>query len=171
MSPDRLPVPLPDPPLVDGPIALRPWAPADAPDLSAAWTDPEVTRWTGVPARTDVDAARHWIAGDADRRARGLSLDLVIDLNGEVVGEVGLSQIDVVAGSAEIGWWIRAGQRGQRLASRSAELLATWALDELHIESIVARCHAANPASSAVARAAGFVSVGGADDVEVWRCC
>jgi len=176
MSSHHLPVPLPDPPLADGQITLRPWEPGDASHLSAAWSDPEVTRWTGVPSRTDLEAARRWIAGDADRRARGLSLDLVIDVDGEVAGEVGLAGLDVAAGTAEIGWWVRPSHRGQRLASRSAELLAAWALDELHVQSIVARCHPSNPASGGVARAAGFVREPPADDVQgddvqVWRCC
>lgn len=171
MSPHRLPVPLPDPPLADEPITLRPWTLADAAHLSQAWADPAISRWTGAPPGTDEEAARRWIEGDEDRRARGLSLDLVIDVAGEVVGEVGLAGLDVAAGSAEIGWWIHPAHRGRGLASRAAELLATWALAELHVESIVARCHPANPASGGVARAAGFVREPGADDVEVWRCC
>lgn len=171
MSRNRLPVPLPDPPLADAPITLRPWTPDDAADLSRAWGDPAITRWTGTPPRADEEAARRWIEGDVDRRARGLSLDLVIDVAGEVVGEVGLADLDVVAGTAEIGWWIHPGHRGRGLASRSAELLASWALAELHVESIVARCHPANPASGGVARAAGFVQESRADEVEVWRCC
>lgn len=176
MSPDRLPVPLPDPPLASALITLRPWRLDDAADLSAAWNDPEVTQWTGHPSSTDLRAARRWIAGDTDRRARGLALDLVIDLDGKVVGEVGLAHIDVVAGTAEIGWWVRPSHRGQGVASSAAELLATWALEELSVKSIVARCHPGNPASGGVARAAGFVREASCGDVaadapDVWRCC
>ena len=42
------PLPLPDPPLAGDRFHLRPWVPADAPALAAAWVDPEVARWTGV---------------------------------------------------------------------------------------------------------------------------
>ena len=38
----RCPVPLPDPPLSDGDLTLRPWRPSEAAELVAAWSDPEV---------------------------------------------------------------------------------------------------------------------------------
>ena len=63
----------------------------------AAWADPEIQRWTGVPERRDLAAAERWIAGDEARRERWLSLDLVVDLGGAVAGEVGLSAFDRAA--------------------------------------------------------------------------
>jgi RimJ/RimL family protein N-acetyltransferase len=163
------PVPLPDPPLVDGDLVLRPWTESDAPALAAAWTDPEVVRWTGVPAATGETAARRWIRGDADRRAHGLCLDLVIDRAGVVAGEVGLADFDPGSGAAEIGWWIAPGHRAQGLAGRAARLLATWAVEELVLRAVVARCHAGNPASARVARAAGFERAAHDGPIEVWR--
>jgi len=41
---------------------------ADAPVLAAAWADPEIARWTGVPPQRDVVYAARWIRGDADRQ-------------------------------------------------------------------------------------------------------
>lgn len=169
MTLSRVPVPLPDPPLADGELLLRPWAPTDASTLAAAWADPDVARWTGVPAANDEAAARRWIQGDADRRARGLALDLAIERDGAVVGEVGLADIDPDAGTAEIGWWIAPEHRGEGVATRATRLVATWAVDELAVAAITARCHRANPASGAVAEAAGFVRAGASDDVEEWR--
>jgi RimJ/RimL family protein N-acetyltransferase len=162
-------VPLPDPPLEEGPLVLRPWELVDTPDLVAAWADPEIARWTGVPPESDDDAARRWINGDAHRRARGLALDLVIEVDDEVAGEVGLAGIDPDEGTAEIGWWISPGRRGEGLAARAAGLVARWAVEELCIDAVVARCHRANPASAGVARAAGFSNAGRDGDVEVWR--
>jgi RimJ/RimL family protein N-acetyltransferase len=133
--------------------------------LAAAWADPEVVRWTGVPERTDVAAARRWIEGDATRRARGLALDLVIDVEGAVVGEVGLSGFLATSGTAEIGWWVAPSHRRCGVAARAAALVAAWAVTELCITTAVARCDPANPGSGGVARAAGFTQV---DDTEVW---
>jgi RimJ/RimL family protein N-acetyltransferase len=163
-----LPLPLPDPALRDGDLLLRPWSGADAAALALAWADPEIARWTGVPPRHDEVAARRWIDGDADRRARGLSLDLVVERAGEVVGEVGLSDIDTAARRAEIGWWVGAGHRGQGIATRAAGLVAAWAVAELDLEVVVARCHRQNPASGAVARRAGFRPVGEDGPAQVW---
>lgn len=164
------PVPLPDPPLGDGRVRLRPWAPDDAPVLVAAWHDPEIARWTGVPPETDEAAALRWIAGDAHRRARGVALDLVVDLDGTVVGEVGLADIDPDRRSAEVGWWITPERRGAGLATAAARLVSAWAVSELFVDRVIARCHPDNPASAGVAHAAGFVSDGLVDGVERWIC-
>jgi RimJ/RimL family protein N-acetyltransferase len=162
------PLPLPDPPLSDGDLHLRPWAPADAPVLAAAWLDAEIARWTGVPHRHDVEAAARWIRGDADRRARGLSLDLVAVVDDAIVGEVGLSSIDRPRRTGEIGWWVAPHRRGRGLATRAVALVAEWAVTELSIDEVVARCHVDNPASSGVARAAGFWPVSEAEPFRVW---
>lgn len=166
-----VPLPLPDPPLVEGSLALRAWAPEDAAALAAAWTDPAILRWTGVPARHDETAAGRWIAGEADRRARGISLDLVIELGGTVGGEVGLAQLDLDERCAEMGWWTGPDHRGLGVAGRAAGMLAQWALSELVVETIIARCHRDNPASGGAARRAGFVLDNVTDGVELWRCC
>lgn len=169
----RRPIPLPDPPLQDGPLELRPWRPGDGAALAAAWADPEVVRWTGVPEATDAAAAELWIAGEADRRARGLALDLAIERDGAVVGEVGLVDVDGRPGTAEMGWWIAPEHRGRGIAADAARLVASWAVDELSVTTVVARCHPDNPASGAVAAAAGFARCETEDDpalpVEVWR--
>jgi RimJ/RimL family protein N-acetyltransferase len=168
----RAPVPLPDPPLADDLVQLRPWQDADAPCLVRAWGDPEVTRWTGVPTDTSLAAARRWISGDAHRRALGLALDLVIDVDGAVAGEVGLADIDVLAGTADIGWWVAPEHRGVGLAARAGRLLASWAVGELCVATVVARCHPDNPASGAAARAAGFapaVPDGPDGPSHIWR--
>lgn len=171
MTTGRPPLPLPDPPLTDGPVTLRPWAEPDAAALAAAWADPEIRRWTGVPEQADETAARRWIAGEADRRGRGLALDLVIDVAGEVAGEIGLVDVDPANRTGEIGWWVGAQRRGSGLAAQGARLLSTWALSELCVDALIARCHSQNPASGAVARAAGFTLDGTAGELELWRCC
>lgn len=169
MTTHRSPVPLPDPPLSDSGLLLRPWRDADAPALAAAWADPEIARWTGVPAQRDAAAALRWIQGDDDRRAHGLSLDLVLGVEGAIAGEVGLVAIDVVARTAEIGWWVAPSQRGQRLASRAAALLAGWAIAELCVDTVLARCASVNPPSGAVAKRAGFTLIADEAGAELWR--
>jgi len=159
--------------LRDGLLVLRPWSDtdADAAALAQAWADPEIIRWTGVPERSDATAAARWIAGEADRRSRGLALDLVIDLDGAVAGEVGLAHVDSAGRTADVGWWVSPSHRGQGVAARAVRLLTRWALSELAIESLTACCHPENPASEAVARAAGFAPLGKSGELTVWRCC
>lgn len=163
-------LPLPDPPLVDAELSLRPWQAADAPALAAAWVDPEIVRWTGVPPVHDEAAALRWIEGEGLRRQRGLALDLVLVVDDEVVGEVGLSGFDSATHEADVGWWVAEGRRGSGLATRAVRLVADWALAELCTEHLVATCDPANPASGAVARRCGFTGpLPGPDGAEVWR--
>lgn len=147
-------IPLPDPPLRSGALVLRPWRPDDAPALVAAWADPEIQRWSAVPAVRDLAGAERWIAGDGVRRERELSLDLVVERDRRVAGEVGLSQLDRRRGTVEIGWWTAERDRGRGLASTAGRLLVGWASATLGV-AVVARCDAANPASVIVAERAG----------------
>lgn len=162
------PLVLPDPPLADAELALRPWRVADAEALAAAWRDPSVARWTGVPPTVDLATAVRWIDGEAARRQQGLALDLVIELAGDLVGEVGLARIDAERRAAEIGWWVGEPWRGRGIATRSTALVATWAVRSLGIQTLVARCHPGNPASGRVAAAAGFERRAASGEHELW---
>jgi RimJ/RimL family protein N-acetyltransferase len=148
-------IPLPDPPLRAGDLLLRPWRLDDAADLVAAWADPDIQRWTGVPERHDHAAAQRWIAGDEARRERGLSLDLVVARGDVVAGEVGLSSFDRALATAEVGWWTAPALRRQGVATAAASLLVEWATACLGLATVIARCDPANPASLTVARRSG----------------
>jgi len=143
-----------DPGSQDLDLRLRPWRLEDAQALVDAWADPEIQRWTGVPDVRDLAAAERWIRGDRERRARDLSLDLVVERAGVVVGEVGLSSFDPAAGTIEIGWWTAPGHRRAGIATAAATLLARWTREALG-RTPVARCDADNPGSVAVAERAG----------------
>lgn len=154
----RPPLSLPQPPLGDGVVRLRPWQAADAPALVAAWSDPAVVRWSAPPAARSLVDARRWIDGTPRLRERGLSLDLVVAGIGarpEVLGEVGLANFDD-DGGAEIGYWIGASHRGKGHATRAVRLLATWAVHHLGLHRVTAEVDPANGASVGVARRAGF---------------
>jgi RimJ/RimL family protein N-acetyltransferase len=111
-----------------------------------------VQRWTAVPPRrTEADAAR-WIAGEAERRRRGLAVDLVVSPadGDDVWGEVGLGPIDWPSGTANLGWWVAAPARGRGVATRAAVLLATWATTALALQ-VATEVDPANPASARIA--------------------
>ena len=149
----------PDPPLVVGGLELRRWVAGDRDDLVQAWGDPEVRRWTAVPDDVSPEAAERWIVGEERRREDGLALDLVaisVD-DGRVLGEVGLSTFDTERAAARIGWWVAAPERGRGVATSMVGALTAWAHDgPLALRAVVAEVDPANPASVAVARAAGF---------------
>ena len=173
-------LPLPEPTLAGMRCLLRPWEVGDAATLAAAWSDPEIRRWLPVPDHADQAAAADWIAGDADRRRAGLSLDLVavepvtgpgigsgvaVEAAADVLGEVGLSAFDPEDGVAMIGWWTVDRHRRRGVATEMVRLLTTWALGPpLGLDVLVAEVEPANPGSVAVALAAGYGEVGRRDD-------
>jgi RimJ/RimL family protein N-acetyltransferase len=137
-------------------VGLRPWRPDDAEALAAAWADPDIARWTAVPEDRSVDAAARWIAGWDERRRRGLALDLVVTpVDGEatVLGEVGMA---FLTDPPTIGWWVVPSARGQGVATAAVRRFVE---EFVTAEEVVAEVDEANPASIAVARAAGFESV------------
>jgi RimJ/RimL family protein N-acetyltransferase len=173
---DRWAFPLPWPPLADPTlqIALRPWGAGehDAATLARAWADPDVARWTAVPAEADEDAARRWIRGEEHRREQGLAFDLVVtplDRPGEVLGEVGLAMAEPEQRWAELGYWMLPSARGAGRTARAAELFADWVLRELPVQRLFARTHPDNPRAGRVAAAAGLTRAGALDTgTQVW---
>ena len=168
--------PLPWPPLADplAQIGLRPWGAGedDPVILAAAWTDPEVARWTSVPPDASVEAARTWIRGEELRRSRGLAMDLVITPLEEprvVLGEVGLVVVEPDKGWAELGYWLNPEARGSGRAAAAAAVFVDWVLRELPVHRLFARTHPDNPKAGRVADAAGLTRAGALETgTEVW---
>jgi RimJ/RimL family protein N-acetyltransferase len=151
------PLPLPDPPLGDGVVVLRPWERADAAVLAAAWHDPAIARWSGIPPDSSEEYAARWIDGEEARREAGLALDLVIAGAGEASAEV-LGEAGFVVANADLavfGWWVGATHRRRGVATRGVALLAAWCRDELGLTT-VADVDASNVASLAVAARSGI---------------
>lgn len=169
------PLRLPDPPLVDqaAGIRLRPWeaTAADADALAAAWRDPAVGAANPVPADRSPAAAARWLGSEPRRRAAGVALDLVAcPLAGppDVLGEVGLRNVDPGRRRAEVGWWVAADHRGRGVAGAAVRLLVDWALDQAGLVQVWARVAPGNTASARVAAAAGLVRLGAAGGTDVW---
>ena len=151
-------------------LRLRPWRIPDAEALAVAWSDPELRRWLDPPG-ADVGAARDWIEGEATRREAGLALDLVVDLDGAVIGEVGLWRFDTRRRACMVGYWVMAPHRGQGHATNALVAATSFFRDALDGSALIAECHRHNLASCRTAEAAGFEFLAVRDDTSVygWR--
>lgn len=165
MSPRGIALDLPD--LVSEALRLRPWRASDASSLVRAWHDPAVIDGSTPPPDRSEAAAARWISGCEQRRLAGVAFDLVIASidDDRVLGEVGFSQLNADRRAALMGWWVHEEARGARVATTAVTMLADWVLGDGGLAHVFAEIGAQNPASEAVARAAGF----GRLDSGVWR--
>jgi [ribosomal protein S5]-alanine N-acetyltransferase len=150
-------IPLPDPPLADGEVLLRPFDRDDERAIVEAVQDPEIPRWTSIPAPyRDRDAKEYVARAERDRRAgRELGLAIVDRHDGALLGGIGLV-MDGPQRRAEVGYWVAAGARRRGVGTRALRLLAGWAIDRLGVKRVELLANPANEASQRLAEAAGF---------------
>jgi RimJ/RimL family protein N-acetyltransferase len=153
---------LPDPPLGDERVLLRPFVLEDVARVVQACRDPLTRRFTRVPDPYDEREARAFISGAPGRRLRGESLELAVERrqDGLLVGAVGLIADRYDPRRAEIGYWVSPDARGQGLARRALALLSRWAVTAGALERLDLQASVANPASIRVAESCGFVREG-----------
>jgi RimJ/RimL family protein N-acetyltransferase len=155
-------IPLPDPPLSDGVVALRPWQDADLEVMTAALQDPEIPRWTTIPSRYGERDGREYLGrADADRRSgRELGLAVMDAVEGTVLGGCGLSRFEWPDLKCEIGYWVAREARGRSVGTRAVRLLSRWALGPLGLERVELLVDPRNEPSNRLAKSAGFVHEG-----------
>ena len=154
-------IPLPNPPLTDGEIRLRPWERRDVAAVAAACQDPEIPRWTVVPHNYTEGHARDFIAGTGSDIAAGRELPLaIVDMDDRLLGALGLSNFDWHDLKGEIGYWMAAEARRRGIGARATRMLAVWALTSLGLERLELLANPENEASQRLAERAGFTREG-----------
>jgi RimJ/RimL family protein N-acetyltransferase len=137
-------------------IVLRPWHLDDLDALVSALQDPEIPRWTRIPAGyTDADGreflertARGWIDGNAAGFA-------IVDPSGKkLLGSIGAVFHEESA--ASVGYWVAPDARGRGIATQALRLVAGWALQTLGVERLELVTDPDNASSQRVAEKAGF---------------
>jgi RimJ/RimL family protein N-acetyltransferase len=148
-------LPLPDPPLTDGVIMLRPFADSDVPELVEALGDPEVSRWTRMAFPYTEEHGFDWVKVSAElwRTGKGTHLAVTDAPTDRLLGAIGM---DVAGSVGTFGYWIRADARGRGRASAALRLLCRWAVDELGLERMQLLTIPGNTASERVAEKVGF---------------
>ena len=155
-------IPLPEPPLDDGVVALRPWRATDLAALVEACQDPEIPRWTAVPSGYREPDAREYLArAEIDRRSgRELGLAVVDSGDGTLLGSCGLARFDWQDRKVEVGYWVAAAARRRGAGARATSLLARWAIYSLGMERVELLANPLNEASQRLAERAGFTREG-----------
>ena len=138
-------------------MEIRPWRLEDASALLAAWTDPEIARWNPVPSEPTLEQAEHWIRGASQQTASDVGVDMVMDLDGEVIGEIGL-QIDWTQRIGEVGFWIGHDHRGKGRGATMLHLAAQLG-ERLKLRGLVALVDPANGVALALLERNGWTEV------------
>ena len=121
--------------------------------------DPHVQRGTlRLPFPYTEADARAWVRrANRERKAgHSLALRVVRRSDGELLGGVGLHQLEEDAARAEIGYWLGREFWGQGYATEAVNLFVRVAFVRLGLHRIEARVYPWNTASRGVARRCGF---------------
>lgn len=166
----------PDPPLADGGLVLRIPREDDIPWIVRGCQDPEVPRWTTIPAGYTEAHGREFVDETAVDWAQGTHARFAILLDGVGAGVVGLHNL--LTGVPEVGYWVGFWARRAGVASRAARLVVDWAFRELGCAELALKTMPGNTGSERVAASTGFVKgpvtrTSGGDrcagvDVHVW---
>lgn len=133
---------------------LRPLRASDAPAVLAAFAaDPEMSRQGTV---RDLTEAREYVRRHT---TPGVLAHAVCVETDALVGLV-VIQVDAENRTGWFSYWTHPEHRGRGWTARAAATVATWALTGGGLERLELGHRANNPASGAVARAAGFVHEG-----------
>jgi RimJ/RimL family protein N-acetyltransferase len=123
--------------------------------------DPNVVRFTRVPAGADEAFVRAWIKRYERGWEDGSRVAFAIRArDGGFLGFAGIVDLDLERREAEIGYMVAPASRGRGVASRALELLTRWAFDELDLLRLELRIDVENPASERVAERMGYVRDG-----------
>jgi RimJ/RimL family protein N-acetyltransferase len=143
-------------------VRLRPLADPDRPAIAAAYRDPEIIRWYGVPVPyTDEDARRlvHRVAPTEFARGQ----ETILAIAGPDDAWAGTIDLRVGGGdprTGEVGFLVAPHARGRGYAPAALRALTDWGFDALGLVRVQWRAEVGNDASRRVAEKAGFTMEG-----------
>lgn len=136
-------------------VHLRPLASNDVEQVLAAFTsDPDMARQGDV---TTLEEAHKYVA--ALTSSDGPHRPWALDYDGQLVGLVAVS-VDQANRNGWFWYWMAAPSRGRGWTKRAAATVADWALRDGDLFRLELGHRVNNPASGAIARAAGFIKEG-----------
>jgi RimJ/RimL family protein N-acetyltransferase len=149
---------VPEPPLSDDLIALRPLQPSDAIAIAEACADPLIPKFTFMPDNLTPYQAVEWVERRKEQWRKGQVAGFAIVAATDrrnLVGTIGVA-VDRERVSGEVFYWIAAHARLRGFATRSVRLISAWAFEDLGLQRLELLTHPENEASQRVAVAAGY---------------
>ena len=151
-------------------LSLRPFRADDGPDVERLAGDWNVARMTTrIPHPYPAGSGAMWIATHDPARRNGSAYPSAVTRGGELVGCVGLNNLDSKSwthrvpdeqATLELGYWIGAPFWGKGYATEAAAAVIAFAFGWLGKTHLVAGCFPDNAASRRVLEKHGFAANG-----------
>lgn len=140
-------------------VNLRALQPSDAAAIHRHMTDRRVARWLPrLPRPYTLDDARSWI--QITRKMAAITTDYHYGIEdpgtGEIIGMIGLNNVNWNDCKAEVGYWLAHKYWGQGLMSEALGLMETFAFRRLRLRRVHAFILETNAPSIAVLERAGY---------------
>lgn len=154
--------------IIPSQIILRPVKPTDADAIYSGAQDPEVPKFTTLPANYTIDNAINFAKNRApERHANRLELIFAIDASFDerdgatdqlvqLAGIISLHSIDFANHRAEIGYWLVKEARNKGIGTAAVELLTEYGLMTMGFRRIDALVDNRNEASKRLLIKAGY---------------
>ncbi|MDP3999819.1 MAG: GNAT family N-acetyltransferase [bacterium] len=148
----------PESPLTDGVVNLRPRKTSDIPRIVEACSDPDTAHYTTVPSPYTEADAQEWLDCQAERMAKGESLEFAIaePESGLLVGSVGFVKFHWPDRRGEVGYWQHPDSRGKGYTTRALALLCRHGFETLGLERCEGLAEKGNIGSQKVLEKVGF---------------
>jgi RimJ/RimL family protein N-acetyltransferase len=144
-------LPVPDGPLSDGVVLLRPPDERDLPAIEAGIHDPDVVEAFGRATTSAEELLdlnrRRWAEGS------GATFS-ICEGSGPCLGHVFVNI--AAAGRGTVGYWLLPEARGNGLATRAVRLVSSWAFSDLRLARLGLLSEPSNLGSQRVAERNGF---------------
>ncbi|MET9495873.1 GNAT family N-acetyltransferase [Streptomyces sp. NPDC006552] len=113
----------------DGQLLLRAFESGDAPAVHAAFQDPALRYWH-ARSMESLDEARAWAEAAREGWQRETAAQWLVTraADGAPLGRMALRVMDLMEGSAELGYWMLPEARGRGVAPRALTAVTDWAL-------------------------------------------
>ena len=137
-------------------LVLRPWRPADAPELFAVCQDPEIARWVTIPQPFRLADADAFIENAMAmwRDGTGAPFAIVDAATDRLLGAV--TRFGPEGHQATFGLWLAADSRGRGVGTRALRLVSDWTFANTAAIRLDAFIMVGNEASNRMTERAGF---------------
>ena len=139
-----------------GRVVLRRAVPSDLAMFHAAMSDPVVMRYWSTLPHPDLATTRDWLDGMIAADS-GSSDDFVIEVDGEIVGQLNVSNILYGSvSSATLGYWIAPEAAGRGVTPTAVALVTDYFFNSVGLHRIEIDIRPENEASLRVVEKLGF---------------